>query len=55
MMALGAACQAGALPVSPESLEKAIRINGVSVDANLTAFMWGRQAPPFDGPESSSA
>jgi indolepyruvate ferredoxin oxidoreductase len=43
MMALGAACQAGALPVSPESLEKAIRINGVSVDANLTAFMWGRQ------------
>merc|ERR1719171_1451930 len=43
MMALGAACQAGALPVSPESLEKAIRINGVSVEANLTAFMWGRQ------------
>merc|ERR1719359_1885870 len=43
MMALGAACQSGALPVTPESLEKAIRINGVSVDANLTAFMWGRQ------------
>merc|ERR1719353_1935310 len=43
MMALGAACQAGALPVTPASLEKAIRINGVSVEANLTAFMWGRQ------------
>merc|ERR1719171_2653505 len=43
MMALGAACQAGALPVSPGSLEKAIRLNGVSVEANLTAFMWGRQ------------
>jgi indolepyruvate ferredoxin oxidoreductase len=44
MMALGAACQAGALPVSPASLEQAIRLNGVSVEANLTAFMWGRQA-----------
>jgi indolepyruvate ferredoxin oxidoreductase len=44
MMALGAACQSGALPVSPDSLEKAIRINGVQVEGNLTAFMWGRQA-----------
>jgi indolepyruvate ferredoxin oxidoreductase len=43
MMALGAACQAGALPVKPSTLEKAIRINGVTVEANLTAFMWGRQ------------
>merc|ERR1719171_2511419 len=44
MMALGAACQAGALPVKPETIEKAITINGVQVQGNLTAFMWGRQA-----------
>ncbi len=40
---LGAAAQAGALPVSPDALERAIELNGVAVDANRRSFQWGRR------------
>jgi len=39
---LGAASQAGRLPVRAESIEQAFRLNGASVEANLRAFNLGR-------------
>jgi indolepyruvate ferredoxin oxidoreductase len=41
---LGFAFQRGLVPLGAESLEKAIELNGVAVEMNKTAFLWGRRA-----------
>jgi indolepyruvate ferredoxin oxidoreductase len=43
VLLLGVAVQAGHVPVSVESIERAIALNGVAVEANLAAFGWGRR------------
>jgi indolepyruvate ferredoxin oxidoreductase len=42
IIVLGAAVQAGALPLPPADIERAIELNGVAVEANVRAFRWGR-------------
>ena len=42
MLVLGAAYQAGAIPVCAAAIEQAIKLNGVSVEMNTHAFRWGR-------------
>jgi indolepyruvate ferredoxin oxidoreductase len=42
IVALGAAYQAGLLPLSASAIERAIELNGVAVKANLQAFRYGR-------------
>ena len=42
VLVLGAAYQAGGIPVSADSIERAIELNGVAVAANIAAFRWGR-------------
>jgi indolepyruvate ferredoxin oxidoreductase len=44
VLMLGYAWQAGLVPVSLEALMKAVELNGVAIDANRTAFNWGRIA-----------
>jgi indolepyruvate ferredoxin oxidoreductase len=41
---LGFAWQRGWLPLTREALERAIELNGVSVETNQKAFLWGRRA-----------
>lgn len=41
---LGYAWQKGLVPVGREAIEKAIELNGVAVDFNKQAFLWGRRA-----------
>jgi indolepyruvate ferredoxin oxidoreductase len=44
MFMLGYAYQLGGLPLSAESIEKAIEMNGEAVKMNLAAFRYGRRA-----------
>jgi indolepyruvate ferredoxin oxidoreductase len=44
MFILGYAYQKGWVPISGDSLERAIELNGVAVDFNKKSFMWGRRA-----------
>lgn len=41
-MLLGAAVQAGTIPVDPATIERAIELNGVAVETNQAAFRHGR-------------
>ncbi|MHA3914540.1 indolepyruvate ferredoxin oxidoreductase family protein [Halovulum sp. GXIMD14793] len=50
---LGAAWQAGLLPLSREALEQAIRLNGAGVEGNLDAFALGRWSVAF--PDQAAA
>jgi indolepyruvate ferredoxin oxidoreductase len=40
---VGAAYQAGLVPLQADSIERAIELNAVSVEANRQAFRWGRR------------
>ncbi|MDE3077483.1 MAG: 2-oxoacid:acceptor oxidoreductase family protein, partial [Chloroflexota bacterium] len=42
IVTLGAAYQSGLIPLTAESIEAAIRINGVQVEANTQGFRYGR-------------
>ncbi len=43
ILLLGIAVQVGAIPVSPDSIHRAIELNGVAVAANRWGFDWGRR------------
>ncbi len=43
ILLLGVAVQSGALPITVDAMEQAIRLNGVAVESNLAAFAWGRR------------
>jgi indolepyruvate ferredoxin oxidoreductase len=44
MFMLGYAWQKGWVPLARESIERAIELNGVSVEFNQQSFVWGRRA-----------
>jgi indolepyruvate ferredoxin oxidoreductase len=44
MLMLGLAYQHGGLPLSAQTIEEAIKLNGEAVAMNVSAFRWGRRA-----------
>jgi indolepyruvate ferredoxin oxidoreductase len=40
---VGVAFQAGFIPLPADAIERAIELNGTAVEANLSAFRWGRR------------
>ena len=44
LFVLGYAWQRGQIPVSAEAIEEAVALNGVAVEMNRQAFLWGRRA-----------
>lgn len=44
MMVVGYAYQKGLLPVRADAIERAIELNGVAIEFNKQAFLWGRRA-----------
>ena len=55
MLMVGFAWQQGGIPVSRESLLEAIRLNGVEVEMNISAFEWGRRAAFFPAAAEAAA
>ncbi len=51
---LGYAFQMGLIPLTSAAIEKAIELNGVAVNLNQQAFLWGRRAA-FDLPAVQAA
>ncbi|WP_296259791.1 MULTISPECIES: indolepyruvate ferredoxin oxidoreductase family protein [unclassified Pseudomonas] len=51
---LGYAFQLGLIPLTSAAIEKAIELNGVAVNLNQQAFLWGRRAA-FDLPAVEAA
>ena len=55
VLLLGVAAQAGLIPVSVGSLERAVELNAVAVETNLAALAWGRRwAADPDGVEAAA-
>ena len=44
MLMVGFAFQKGLLPLTAQAIERALELNGVAVDFNKQAFLWGRRA-----------